>query len=154
MASPRGLPPSFLGRGWGFPPEFSDKTGDVRMTADEEDIAASLAILFGTALVERFLVPAYGLDMHEVLFEPVSTTLRTFLKDRVHNAILIYEPRITLLTLEIANPDQIDGSLRIFVEYEIRATNSRYNLVFPFYRTDSSELRRSVDRQAAGPPPT
>lgn len=136
---------SFLGTGWSFPPEFARAGGQVLMTSDEQDIEASLKILFGTALGERFLVPKYGLDMREVLFEPMSTTLRTFLKDRVRTAILIYEPRINLLALEIESPDPHDGQLRIVVDYEVRATNSRFNLVFPFYRHDSNEVRQTVE---------
>jgi uncharacterized protein len=135
---------SFLGTGWSFPPEFPRESGQVVMTADEEDIAASLRILFATAPGERFLEPKYGLDLREILFEPMSTTLRTFLKDRVKIAILIHEPRIRLLALEIDSPDPHAGTLSIVLDYEVRATNSRFNLVFPFYRTDSNELRASV----------
>jgi phage baseplate assembly protein W len=149
---------SFLGRGWSFPPEFvisgeaGHEVGEVAMVADEQDIEASLRILFGTTLGERFLNPGYGLDMHDLLFEPMSTTQRTFLKDRVTTAILVHEPRIILLSLEIDSPDPNDGSLRIVVTYDVRATNSRYNLVFPFYRSDSNEVRASVDgARPAGP---
>ncbi|WP_437971294.1 GPW/gp25 family protein [Sorangium sp. So ce260] len=136
---------SFLGTGWSFPPEFVRESGQVRMTSDEEDIASSLRILFGTALGERFLAPKYGLDMHEMLFEAMSTTMRTFLAERVRTALLIYEPRIDVLALQIDSQDANDGVLRISLDYEVRATNSRYNLVFPFYRTDGSEVRASVD---------
>lgn len=135
---------SFLGTGWSFPPEFSRASGQVLMTSGEEDIESSLKILFATALGERFLVPKYGLDLREVLFEPMSTTMRTFLKDRVRTAILIHEPRINLLALEIDSPDPNDGRLRIVLDYEVRATNSRFNLVFPFYRYDSNEVRSTV----------
>jgi phage baseplate assembly protein W len=131
---------SFLGTGWSFPPEFVPETGVV-MTSDEEDVEASLRILFGTAVGERFLKPKYGLDMREVLFEPMDTTLRTFLKDRVKIAVLIYEPRINVLSLAIDSPDANDGRLQIALDYEVRATNSRFNLVFPFYRFDSNEMR-------------
>ena len=65
-------PSSFLGRGWAFPPAFA--SGGARMTEDEADIDASLRILFGTTPGERFLQPKYGLDMHELMFEPLSTT--------------------------------------------------------------------------------
>lgn len=136
---------SFLGTGWSFPPEFERAGGQVLMTSDEQDIEASLRILFGTALGERFLVPKYGLDLREVLFEPMSTTMRTFLKDRVKTAILIHEPRINLLGLEVDSPDPNDGGLRIVVDYEVRATNSRFNLVFPFYRHDGNEVRSTVE---------
>lgn len=135
---------SFLGTGWSFPPEFILEAGRVMMTSDEEDIKASLNILFGTALGERFLNPKYGLDMHEMLFEPMSTTMTTLLKDRVKIAILIYEPRINLISLELDTSAQYEGKVSIVMEYEVRATNSRYNLVYPFYMTDSSEVRRTV----------
>lgn len=139
---------SFLGQGWSFPPRFEGDgmamTAGVAMTADEADIHASLEILFGTVQGERFLVPKYGLDMQELIFEPMSTTMRTLLLDRVRTAILIYEPRIKLLNLQIADPGPGEGALRILLEYEVRASNSRFNLVYPFYRTDSNEVRGSV----------
>jgi hypothetical protein len=135
---------SFLGTGWSFPPEFVKESGTVRMTSDAEDVEASLRILFGTGRGERFLNPKYGLDMHEQLFEPMSTTMRTLLTEQVKTALLIYEPRINVLSLQIDSPDPNAGTLLISLDYEIRATNSRYNLVFPFYRTDSNEVRDSV----------
>lgn len=135
---------SFLGTGWSFPPEFVMETGEVVMTADEEDIQSSLKILFGTAIGERFFNPKYGLDMQEMLFEPMSTTMRTYLKDRVKIAILIYEPRIDLLSLDLDTTAQDVGKISIIMEYEVRATNSRYNLVYPFSTTDSNEVRGSL----------
>ena len=48
------------------------------MVTDEQDIEQSLRILFGTAIGERLFAPGYGLDMREVVFEPMSTTLRSF----------------------------------------------------------------------------
>lgn len=129
---------SFLGTGWSFPPTFG--SDGVEMTSGEDDIAASLQILFRTTPGERFLQPDYGLDVNSLLFEPMSTTLRTFLADRVKTAILIHEPRIRVLNLVIDSPDPNDGTLRILLEYAVRATNSRFNLVFPFYRSDSNEL--------------
>lgn len=133
---------SFLGTGWGFPPRFAG--GGVAMSSDERDIHESLVLLFGTAAGERLFAPKYGLDMHELMFEPMSTTMRTLLLDRVRTAILIYEPRIKVLNLSLDQSDPLAGRLEILLDYEIRATNTRFNLVFPFYRTDSNELRAAV----------
>ena len=138
---------SFLGTGWSFPPSFGK--GGVVMTEDEQDIEASLQILFRTTPGERLMQPKYGLDMQALMFEPLSTTLRTFLTDRVRTAILIHEPRIKLINLKIESPDPNDGSLRVLLEYEVRATNSRFNLVFPFYNSDSNELRAAIAATAA-----
>lgn len=133
---------SFLGSGWSFPPSFSGSR--LRMSTDETDIHESLQILFGTATGERFLQPKYGLDMHELMFEPISTTLRTYLIDRIRTAILIYEPRIKVVNLNIDTPDPNEGVLSILLEYEVRATNSRFNLVYPFYLSNSNEVSASV----------
>jgi phage baseplate assembly protein W len=146
-----GPKPPFLGTGWSFPPEFVQNGRDVVMTTDEEDIRESLEILFGTLQGERFMVPRYGLKPHELLFEPASTTMKAFLEDRITTAILIHEPRIRLLSLAIDSPDPNSGTLRISLDYEVRATNSRYNLVYPFYRHDSNEVRGAlVGRRTPG----
>ena len=50
------------------------------------------------------------------------------------------EPSKRLVALTIDSPDPGSGTLAVTVEYEVRTTNSRFNLVFPFYRTDSNEL--------------
>lgn len=132
---------SFLGTGWSFPPEFTTNFGGVLMTADEDDIHASLNILFGTWQGERFLHPKYGLNMRELLFEPISTTTQTLYKDRIKTAILVYESRIDIEALELDTSEQMEGRLVLILDYVVRATNSRYNLVYPFTITDGNELR-------------
>ena len=132
---------SFLGTGWSFPPEFMPATGGVRMTADEEDIHASLKILFGTSQGERFMHPRYGLNMRNLLFEPISTTVKTMNKDRIKKAILIYEPRIQVVRLDLDTSEQMEGRVVLILDYMVRSTNSRYNLVYPFTISDGNELR-------------
>jgi phage baseplate assembly protein W len=139
---------SFLGTGWSFPPRFERQSGQVLMTSDEEDIEASLRILLGTSLGERFLRPKYGLNLRDLLFEPISTTMTTLFKDRIKTAILVYEPRIHLLLLEIDTSKQHEGRLQVVLDYEVRATNSRFNLVYPFFLAEGSEVRRSLEVQA------
>jgi uncharacterized protein len=136
---------SLLGTGWSFPPEFGQNAEGVVMTSEVADIEASLFILFGTGMGERFLRPRYGLDMHEVLFEAMSTTLKTYLEDRIKIAILIYEPRINPLALQLDTSDAFEGKLVLILDYEVRATNSRYNLVYPFYQLNSNEVRSAFE---------
>ncbi len=136
---------SFLGRGWSFPPEFDAISGTVNMTENEDDIAASLRILLGTTAGERLLHPKYGLNMQEYLFDPLNTSMQTLLKDRVKTNILVYEPRINLLLLDVDVSQQLQGKIIFTLEYEIRATNSRFNLVYPFYLTDGNEVSSSVE---------
>lgn len=134
---------NFLGTGWSFPPTFA--AGGVRMSADEADIEASLRILFGTRPGERFLRPTYGLDMAALLFEPLTTTQQKLVADRIEVAILVHEARIRVLDLVVDDSEAREGKLTIRLDYCVRTTNSRFNLVFPYYLNDASELRASVD---------
>jgi len=119
------------------------------MSSDEEDIRESLHILFGTVAGERVLRPDYGLSMQELLFEPMSTTMRTLVKDRVRTALLVHEPRIKVIDLDIASPVPTRGRCASRSSTRSAPPNSRFNLVFPFYRSDGNEMRASV----AGPAP-
>ncbi|MBI1919798.1 MAG: GPW/gp25 family protein [Geobacter sp.] len=139
---------SFLGTGWSFPPSFTAARGGVNMSSDEKDIEESLGILLGTAAGERFLNPKYGLDMQQLLFEPMSETMKTYITDHIRIGILIYEARINLLSVVLDTTAQYEGVIAVVLEYEIRATNSRYNLVYPFYVAEGGEARRALGRPA------
>jgi phage baseplate assembly protein W len=134
--------PNFLGRGFGFPPSFAG--GQVRMVEDEVDIHESLQILFGTLPGERVLQPQFGLDLTPLLFEPLSTTLRTLLLDRITTSLLIHEPRIRVMALVIDDSEALQGLLQIRLDYSVRSSNSRFNLVYPYYLGDANELRSQV----------
>ena len=62
------------------PLQLNTKTGELLMTSDEADIEASLKILLGTAIGERFLHPKYGLDLHDLLFLETSIPTETKIK--------------------------------------------------------------------------
>jgi len=127
---------SFLGRGWGFPPEFSKSTKSVLLTEDEEDIQKSLEILLSTRLGERIMVPDYGCNLDELLFKPLNLTLKTYVTDLIRTAILYHESRIDVEKIQIEPGTDNDGLLLISIDYRVRTTNSRKNLVFPFYQSE------------------
>lgn len=132
---------SFLGVGWGFPPEFSEDLNEVVMIADEEDIKSSLEILLSTRLGERVMLPNYGCNLEELLFEKLDRTLITYIKERIETAILYHEPRIDVVKIDISETDPIEGKISIKIDYRIRATNSRTNVVFPFYKGEGTDIK-------------
>ena len=134
------LEQSFLGVGWGFPPEFNNDNNTTLMTAGELDIKKSLEILLSTRLGERVMLPKYGCNLEELLFEPLDLTLKTYIKDLIKTAILYHEPRIDVLTIKIDPTNELQGEVLIHIEYMIRITNSRGNMVFPFYKEEGSEV--------------
>ena len=123
---------SFLGLGWSFPPAFHQGKGTVLMTSGVEDINKSLEILFSTMQGERVMQPEYGSDLSRFLFEPANTTLLTYMKDLINDAILYHEPRIRLLNLKL-DDRSLEGRIDIVLEYQVKGTNSRYNYVYPYY---------------------
>ncbi len=131
----------FLGKGWSFPPEFEKETGSVKMLTDEKDINSSLEILFSTSVGERIMLPKYGANLRDHLFDPVDNSMKAYIKDLIKTAILYFEPRIQLddITLTAKNEE---GLIEITLDYTIRTTNSRYNYVYPFYISEGTNIKR------------
>jgi len=132
---------SFLGTGWGYPPTFSKQTLQVGMLSDEADIQSSLEILLSTRQGERVMLPGYGCNLDQLVFEPLTTTFKTYIKDLISTAILYYEARITVNKIELDDTGELEGRILISIDYTVRATNSRFNFVYPFYKNEGTELK-------------
>jgi len=129
----------FLGTGWSFPPEFGKGKNSIKMSSGAEDIKESLFILLSTKLGERFMTPDFGCDMDIFLFEPLDLDLEQKIEDEIRRAILLYETRISVDGIGF-DPDREAGALLINVDYTIRTTNTRTNIVFPFYLKEGTNL--------------
>lgn len=129
---------TFLGRGWAFPPTFSTGGGQVAMANAEQDVHESIRIILGTRPTERTMRPAFGCDLHSLMFEEVNVSLETRIKQLVTDALLYNEPRIDLEGVDVNEQADAPGLLHIRVTYRIRATNSRFNLVYPFYLNEAN----------------
>ena len=130
---------SFLGRGWAFPVTFLQGGKTVEMVEDEVDIKQSLRILLSTMQRERVLLPDFGMDLKDMVFEPLTTSTATSITGRIEQAILFYEPRIILDGINY-DQDVNEGIIRVDIEYTIVATNTRTNLVFPFYFNEGTDI--------------
>ena len=130
----------FLGRGWSFPPSFLPALQGVEMTEKVEDIDRSLQILLSTRTGERVMEPKYGCNMDEMVFEPLSTSIKTVMVDKIKTAILYFEPRIDVTSILMNTTNELQGEVLIEIEYMVRATNNRYNFVFPYYINEGTEL--------------
>ena len=131
---------SFLGRGWKFPPEFNRDAELVEMSSKEVDINESLEIILSTKIGERIMNPDFGCNLDELVFAPINLTLVTYVKGLIKKAILLYETRIDLIRVDIVTNNDIEGELLIEIDYQVRATNSRRNLVYPFYRGEGTDV--------------
>jgi phage baseplate assembly protein W len=137
MSEPEQTPPSFLGTGWSFPPEFGPGGAEVALVSDVEDVHQSLAILFATRLGERPMQESFGCNLDALLFEEIDQGLVNRINSMINDAILQHETRIELRDLDVTQDPDDAAVLRIQLEYAVLGTNSRYNMVFPFYLNEA-----------------
>jgi phage baseplate assembly protein W len=122
----------FLGRGWSMPVELDPRSGRVKRVEFEEDVRQSMRIILETAPGERVMRPDFGCGIHDLVFASLSASTIGRVDREVHEALLRLEPRIDVLSVQIT-PDEAGSVLLINIEYEVRATNTAFNLVYPFY---------------------
>lgn len=129
---------SFLGTGWSFPPTFRDQGRSLTMVSAEEDIRQSLMILLGTHVGERVMRPTFGWRRDTLIFEPMSAGFATFLRQEIEKAVLFHEPRVIVDRVTFEALSDLDGRITLALDYTVRATNTRNNLVFPFYLAEAT----------------
>ena len=128
---------AFLGVGWAFPVAL-DPSQEVSVTKYEDDVRQAIWIILGTAQGERVMRPDFGAGLHALVFEPINSTTKALLRQRVEQALTLWEPRIDSVTVQVsAQPAQ--GRLMIEIRYRVRTTNTFYNLVYPFYLQEGEQ---------------
>ncbi len=132
------LEKTFLGTGWSFPTTFTRLGYDVKMVSGDADIQESLWVLLSTSLGERIMMAEYGCQISQVIFQSLNTTLMTQLQETVLQAVTNWEPRITVDEVSISPDATVAGLVLITIYYVIRTTNSRSNLVYPFYLNEAT----------------
>lgn len=143
----------FIGKGWSFPPHFNKYlymredyykregkdyySGGVEMVADQQEIEESLSILFSTQLGERLFHNDFGSSLIDYQFADNDNITLLRIKEMITRAVKKHEPRITLEKVEVNTDNIMDGRLVINLSYTINATNSSYNMVYPYYFENS-----------------
>jgi Bacteriophage baseplate protein W len=120
----------FLGVGVAFPLQLDD-AGAVQRAEYEESVRQAILIILGTARGERVMRPDFGCGIHDLVFENTSTAILGRFEQEVHQSLLRLEPRIDVLDVAVSLGDE-RNVLLIDIEYEVRATNNAFNLVYPF----------------------
>jgi phage baseplate assembly protein W len=126
----------FLGTGWRFPIE-PDRSGALELSRAEADIRDSLRIIIGTSKGERVMRPDFGCGIHDHVFATVNAATRNRIESSVEEAVIRWEPRVEVLSVETSTEELSEGKLLIHLEYRVRSTNTQFNLVYPFYLEES-----------------
>lgn len=122
---------AFLGIGWAFPPRFAG--GKMAEAIYEEDVREAILIILGTSPGERVMRPDFGAGLDRFVFDPITPTTLTQVEAAVREALVTWEPRIDVESVVVTPEGSPPNILSIELDYRVRATNTRQNLVYPFY---------------------
>jgi phage baseplate assembly protein W len=130
----------FLGRGWSFPPKFDKYSKSVIMDEGESDIENSIRIILGTYPGERLMNPDFGCIVKRMNFENIDKGNVSRIEEIVGNALIKFEPRIKFQSIEIVSQNDEEGLIVLQLNYTIISTNTRHNIVYPYYITEGTNL--------------
>jgi phage baseplate assembly protein W len=131
---------SFLGRGWAFPPSFDRGSMSVKMVSELEDIQESIRIILSTTPGERVMQPAFGCPLRRMVFERLDTAFINELNDIIRQALLNFEPRIRFIEAVVIQENVLEGIVYIEIGFSVIITNTRHNLVYPFYFLEGTNI--------------
>jgi uncharacterized protein len=122
----------FIGRGVMFPLRV-DQSGSIAMTSGAGDLSSSIRMVLATAPGERLMRPRFGCAIWDLLFEPINANTMGLMAVAVREALGQWEPRIDVIDVVVVPDAATDGRVHIEIDYRVKATNDRRNLVYPFY---------------------
>ena len=120
----------FLGRGWEWPIRL-DGAGGVALVSAEREVEQSIVLILSTVPGERPMRPEFGCALLGSVFAPADATTAGVIREAVSRALERWEPRIAVEGIRVATDRAPD--LVVEIDYVVRATNDRRNLVFPYY---------------------
>ena len=126
-----------LGCGWAFPVERQPAGGVgesvLAMSADDASVRQSIELILSTRKGERVMRPDFGCGLDALRFAPNDGSTRATAAFETGEALRIWEPRIDVLDVTVSAGGAQGEMLLIEVDYRVRSTDNRYNLVYPFY---------------------
>ena len=122
----------FIGQGWTWPVQV-DPRGAIALATGSKDIEQSIRIILGTMPGERRMRPTFGCKAWELLFDPNSAATHTLMAQYVREALMMWEPRITVLDVHAFRDEDQHEAMIVDVRYEIKNTHDQRSIVFPFY---------------------
>jgi phage baseplate assembly protein W len=77
--------------------------------------------------------PDFGCGLHDLVFAVNGSATQGMAAFHVREALTAWEPRIDVLRVEASGAGEHGEQLVIEIDYRVRLTDSRFNLVYPFY---------------------
>jgi len=122
----------FVGAGWAFPMGV-DARGGIALARRDQELEQAMRLILATYPGERPMRPDFGSRVRDYVFRSATIETAAELSDEVHKALLRWEPRVVVESVDVSVDPAERNRLYIDVNYIVKGTNDRRNLVFPFY---------------------
>ena len=122
----------FLGAGVAFPLRL-DADGRIAINSLEDHVRQSILLILQTAKGERVMRPDFGAGLQTLVFSPVNAATAALVQHEVRDALVRFEPRIDILSVEVTSDQEEQNVLMINLQYRVRKTDTMFNLVYPFF---------------------
>lgn len=128
----------FVGSGWAFPLR-TDTTGAIALSSGDREIVEAIRLILSTSPGERPMRPEFGCEIHERVFDSADATTAGKIANDVRSALIRWEPRINVTDVEVTVDAYERTKLYVDVTYEVKRSNDKRNLVFPFFIIPDNE---------------
>ena len=122
----------YLGTGMKFPPQIDPATGRFMTVSGNQTVKEALYLILMTQTTERLVRPDFGSDIMSFTFMDTGTTMMSIFRRNIVETIMSQEPRISDINVNLDYREN-QGAIIINIDYLVASTNTRDNLVFPFY---------------------
>lgn len=123
----------FLGVGWKFPLTLNNNDGVLEYSESNDSIRESILLILRTAKGERVMRPNFGCGINDLVFDGNNSATATLIQTAVEDALRDFELRINVTDVRVEPDADEENRLNIEIDYVIRTSNRRENLVYPFY---------------------
>lgn len=109
-----------------------DARGQIALVSQNAAVRQSILLLLATRPGERVMRPAYGCDIHKLLFAPADDTTCGLAIHYVKQALQRWEPRIDIIRLDAERDPRQPHRLLITLDYRVRASRQTDLLTIAF----------------------
>jgi phage baseplate assembly protein W len=107
--------------------------GGFALINGEDNVAQSIEMILSTALGERQMRFDFGSSLPQMIFAPITSSTLVEIEESARQALINWERRIVVKSVSAEVDADVESKVNLTITYDIPRTNTRGNLVFPFY---------------------
>jgi phage baseplate assembly protein W len=99
--------------------------GGLLLALDFQAVVSSIDNILRTRKGERVMLPEFGSDLGDILFENIDDTFAEHITDSIKQAIETWDPRVTVSSIRI-QPNYDQHYMAVFLQFTIKGITTSY----------------------------